>query len=191
MNSYLFKAYWKYWKKAKGRHGVHSPFVFSFIENILRKKTKTAPNFNLAIKQSNSLINKIVSHFQCKQILWLSNNLYDEQSYISISDVKEKKATVTSKQCNWESLHQFPIPDLVLINTKDPQEWQPIFEKMKTVIHPNTIVILVSIHQSEWHTKNWNQIAKQEYVKLSIDLFKIGLLLFRDEFLAKQHFVLK
>ena len=40
MNSYQFVEYLKYCKKAKGRHGTHSPFVYSFIEEGINKNRK-------------------------------------------------------------------------------------------------------------------------------------------------------
>jgi hypothetical protein len=191
MNKFSFNAYLRYRKKAKGRHDIHSPFVFSFVEEVLRKKQKKVLNFNLVIKQSNALINRIANHYNCQEILWLSNQHIEEQTFISIQSKNEEQATLISKQCNWENLSQFPKPDLVLLDINDPQEWQPAFEKLTPFFKKESIVILPSIHQSEWHEKNWEQIARKETVKLSLDLFRIGLLFFREEFLVKQHFVLK
>lgn len=39
MTFYSFCEYLKYRLKAKTRHGVHSPFVFQFIEKVLRDKS--------------------------------------------------------------------------------------------------------------------------------------------------------
>ena len=191
MNGYALKAYLKYRKQAKGRHDVHSPFVFDFVENVLRGKQKASSNFILGIKQSNFLINRIAQYFDCRQFLWLSNNHSEELSFIGLQQMENNKASVVSKQCSWDHLKTFPTIDLVLLDINDPQEWQPTFEKLFPFISPNTIVIIPSIHQSEWHTQNWEQIAQQPTVKLSFDLFRIGLLFFREEFLVKQHFVLK
>lgn len=189
--NYQLKAYLKYRRQAKGRHDIHSPFVFAFIENVLRKKQKKTSNFILAIKQSNALINRITQYFDCRQILWLSNHQNQEQTFISLKKNDAGQTIVISKQCSFENLSSFPTIDLVLLDIKDPQEWTFTFEKLIPFIHPNTIVIIPSIHQSEWHTKNWEPIEAKENVKLSLDLFKIGLLFFREEFLVKQHFVLK
>lgn len=39
MGLHSFIEYIKYRRRAKGRHGVHSPFVFEFIEKVLRDKS--------------------------------------------------------------------------------------------------------------------------------------------------------
>lgn len=56
----------------------------------------------------------------------------------------------------------------------------------------NDIVLLISdIHKSPVHTKAWNELVASKQVLLSIDLYTMGLLLSRNEFKEKQHFVLK
>ncbi len=39
MNFHSFKAFLKYRSKAKSRHGIHSPFVYAFIDNCLGVKS--------------------------------------------------------------------------------------------------------------------------------------------------------
>ena len=55
----------------------------------------------------------------------------------------------------------------------------------------NTIVVLRNIHQTKKQTKNWDSIINGSSVRLSIDLYDYGLLFFKDEFIEKQHFILK
>lgn len=42
MTLHAFTAYIKYRLKAKSRHGIHSPFVYAFIDNCLGKKSKNS-----------------------------------------------------------------------------------------------------------------------------------------------------
>ncbi|MBX2931356.1 MAG: class I SAM-dependent methyltransferase [Chitinophagaceae bacterium] len=54
-----------------------------------------------------------------------------------------------------------------------------------------SIVILDDIHWSKEMEQAWNDIKQHPSVTLSIDLFTIGILLFKDEFKAKQHFAIR
>lgn len=54
-----------------------------------------------------------------------------------------------------------------------------------------TVIILEGIHQSKKREDEWNQVLSKANVKLSMDVFDFGILLFKKDFLVKQHFVLK
>lgn len=58
-------------------------------------------------------------------------------------------------------------------------------------VNENTVVILENIHQTQNSLEAWNQLLAKPEVKLSLDVFDFGILLFKKDFLAKQHFVLK
>ena len=59
------------------------------------------------------------------------------------------------------------------------------------LLNRNGVVILSGIHKTAAHSKAWRNVSKHSEVRMSIDLFGIGLLLFREEFKERQHFVLK
>ena len=65
------------------------------------------------------------------------------------------------------------------------------FERLHPKLNSQSVVIIRSIHESKTQTIEWEKIHSQPEVRLSIDLFKIGLLFFRDDFKVKQHFILK
>ena len=52
------------------------------------------------------------------------------------------------------------------------------FQKIKPIIYEKSIVILDDIYWSEGMTKAWNEIKADPSVRLSIDLFSIGILFF-------------
>ena len=81
----------------------------------------------------------------------------------------------------------------------------PLIERLKTYFGANTVVqtsdlstltdnnilFIPFIHETPGATKNWNQLRADRRVLLSIDLFDLGLLIFRPEFKEKQHFILR
>ena len=64
------------------------------------------------------------------------------------------------------------------------------FELMLTKAHEDTVIIFDDIYWSEEMEKAWEKIYQDPRVSLSIDLFELGMIFFRQK-QPKQHFVLK
>jgi len=60
---------------------------------------------------------------------------------------------------------------------------------VKEKLHANSIVIIGDIHWSKGMEKAWEEIRLMEEVRLSLDFFECGVLLFTEN-LDPQHYVL-
>jgi predicted O-methyltransferase YrrM len=65
------------------------------------------------------------------------------------------------------------------------------FNLLLPVVHEYTVVVMDDIHWSSEMEIAWGECRNHPAVTLSIDLFFIGILFFRSEFLVKQHFVIR
>jgi predicted O-methyltransferase YrrM len=65
------------------------------------------------------------------------------------------------------------------------------FEQMKPLIHPDTILIFDDIHWSPEMEQAWETLKQDPLVRCSVDLFYIGILFFRAEFMHTQHFSIR
>ncbi|HLO83024.1 MAG TPA: class I SAM-dependent methyltransferase [Chitinophagaceae bacterium] len=65
------------------------------------------------------------------------------------------------------------------------------FETIFPKTHEGSCIIFDDIHWSAEMEEAWEKIRKDERVKLSIDLFFIGIVFFRTEFREKQHFSIR
>jgi predicted O-methyltransferase YrrM len=65
------------------------------------------------------------------------------------------------------------------------------FRQLLPVCHNDTILIFDDIHWSEEMEQAWEEIKKDGSVKLTIDLFFIGLVFFKKEFKVKQDFAIR
>lgn len=183
-----FRKYISYRRKAKARHGVHSPFVYALSDYLLKSNVHTP--LILATSHHKKLVNKLISYFGCNNILWLTNKDGESETFLSIKR-EENGVQLRTERFNYDQYKEYPAPDLYLFDLRAPGDWRLAWEKYKDKLSPNAILLIISIHHSQAHTEAWETISAATMVKMSIDLYRVGLLFFREEFKEKQHFVLR
>ena len=65
------------------------------------------------------------------------------------------------------------------------------FDLIKQRISKNGLIVFDDIHWSAEMERAWNKIKKDPSVRLSIDLFFLGIVFFREEFKVKQEFEIR
>ncbi len=135
MGLHSIQEFLKYRRQSKVRQGVHSPFLYSFIENVLRGKS------------SKSLTDRL-------------NDFFDEDNVLTLTE-------------------------------KYPAHWEEAYGVLLKDMHQRTVIIIPQIHKSVHHTQAWNRLRNRSEVRMSIDLYKHGLLLYRGDFVEKKHYTLK
>jgi predicted O-methyltransferase YrrM len=91
-----------------------------------------------------------------------------------------------------EALEKLPFPGLVFIDGNHRKE--PTLNYFNLLMHHvknDSILIFDDIHWSKEMELGWEEIKKDERVLATIDLFFIGIVLFRKEFREKQHFLVR
>jgi len=90
-----------------------------------------------------------------------------------------------------QALAEMPSPDLVFIDGNPKKEpTLAYFEQCLQHIHPGTVLIVDDIHLSRGMTEAWNTICAHPRVKVSIDIYCMGIVFFKEE-LSKEDFVLR
>ncbi len=168
MNGHAAIEYLKYTWRAKGRHGTHSPFVYGFVEQILQNSGAIERQYivvypELALRYEN-LLSRIAQHF----------------GYKAITDTAKNTQHLAAG-----------TTDMLLMSASAPERWAAMLDESLHLLGDKSIVVVSGIHKSEKHSSVWRALCKKEQVKMSLDLYGIGLLLFREEFKVKQHFILK
>ena len=162
-----FIEYLKYRWKAMGRHGTHSPFVYDLIEQVVLNKDVIDREYivscpKLALEYEN-LISRIAAHYKYLEI---------QRMPVEGDPVKQ-------------------YADMLLLGSAKPLQWVAMMNEYSYLLRNNSAVIAVDIHSSPEHSKGWQQLCADPMVRMSIDLYGIGVLFFKKEFKATQHFVLK
>lgn len=101
----------------------------------------------------------------------------------NITDINASVETVLSK-----TLAEFPRLDIVFIRNLNSARF---FDPLLPYIHSETILIIDGIHENKDAERFWNDVKAYDKVTLTIDLYRIGLVFFRKENIAKTDFVLK
>ena len=167
------RQYLKYRWIAKGRHGTHSPFVYAFVEDML-----------LHTYNEDMLMKNILLYLSFKNIseYTFAPPAQPTVVFTKVHDTGNKGALQKTSGLSFKRLY---------ILNADPAPGSSQLEQYVAGMQPNDVLLIKPLHKTEAHTLQWNELKDDPRVKLSIDLFSMGLLFFRDEFKEKQYFVLK
>lgn len=172
---------------------------------------------SLKPKKYAQLLFRLVQYFQPKEVLELGTSLGITTSYLASAqpsaDVKtlEGSPVIASiAQQTWDALQIKNIKpvvghfdeilssvtdkryDFIFIDGNHRQEPTiRYFNQLLGSVHNDSVLVFDDIHWSEEMEEAWEQIKAHPSVKLSIDLFFIGLVFFRKQQLEKEHFTIR
>ena len=178
MNIHAFSEFLWYQWHSKTRHGVHSPFVYDFIERILQNKGAT-----LTEGESLSITGYTGAEPDLADLLPLRYRILVSRiaSYYGMHQL-----LVTNTEDDRE-----PLPGNFLLIAAAPKIWIRLFNRHLPQMGGASCIIIPDIHKTKRHSGKWRRICSHPKVKMSIDLFGLGVIFFREEFKEKQHFVLR
>lgn len=162
---YRLKAHINHLLTATNQHGVHSPFVYSYVTQCLYTK----PGFGGA--KTVAVLLKTIAFFKIQTIEITPGNV-DIEKRIR----KEFNLNVGLKKCY----------DLIYIDGPSSMELSDYEHR----VHNDSMLLINNIHATKDATESWNSLKQNAKVTVSIDLFHCGLLFFRKE-QAKEHFKIR
>jgi len=170
-------------------------------------------------KKWAQLLFRIVQHYQPRTILELGTSLGISTAYMSMANPKARIITAEGSetiayraQQHFQSLHctnieqvtgnfddTLPgilqsVPQLDLAFIDGNHRLEPTvqyFHQLLPVLHNHSVLIFDDIHWSADMEEAWEAIKENSAVRLSVDLFFIGLVFFSDQFKVKQHFTIR
>lgn len=237
---------------------MHSPFVFNFIQQVLRKKVEH-PSISIIEKKRKeyliskecisvedlgagsrtinhakrsvrdiaksslkptkyaSLLYKLVQYYQPSSVIELGTSLGITTAYLSlpgkkvysiegsnaIASIAEKTFHELSIQnielikgnfdtCLPALLQQVQKVDMVYVDGNHRKEpTLRYFQMLLEGVHDESIFIFDDIHWSSEMELAWQEIQQHPAVTSTIDLFFIGIVFFRKDFLVKQHHTIR
>ncbi len=213
-----YVTYWLTAANSKG-HGIHSPFVFQFVTDILNddrffyafETIEQANKQQQRFKKYNRLLFKIVDYYQPKTVLYIDESITNTLFYLAQAnsntpvfsfvnnnsqqkkDVQINPAIAINNVFFYEDISAIPTNEyqLVFINTCNEGDLQNYFQLVLPKLTAQSIVIINNIHAGEQLESVWHHLQQHNSVTLSIDLFQLGLIFFRPENKIPQHFTIK
>jgi hypothetical protein len=195
--------HWLTASNSKG-HGMHSPFVYDFIVNVLNDdrmfyafnevenkrngliKANVALDEQLLIPPKNGqLLFKIINYYQFQNIVSIGDNRSIASLYIAAANHNLNIVQVAAGK-GFEEIHQLATIDFIFINSFiiEPNYLNQLFE----FANNNSFIIINNIYTDKNAATLWNDAQKHALTKSTIDLFSIGIVLFNNNFKVKQHF---
>ena len=170
-------------------YGVHSPFAFNLItqviyekmpyynyealrQEVLTKLPHHAKGWNDSSIKINRLLFRLVNRFQPSTIV----DLGPESSSALYMKSANKKATLYSID---RPVSDLPQVDFLYIHMRNnPQFLCDDFDSLVRKMSPNGICVVKGIHNSKAMNLCWQSFVKNEYVGITFDLYDVGLLFF-------------
>lgn len=184
-----------------------------------QRKVSDIARASLKSAKFAGLLYRIAKYFQCKTIVELGTSLGTTTAYLSSAAPEGKVITVEGADSIASIAQEFfqsnGFTNIQLLKGNFDEVIPEIFEEIKKVdllfIDGNhredatveyfelflpkageeSIFILDDIHWSRGMENAWERVKNHPSVTLSIDLFFIGLVFFRKEFLEKRDFVIR
>lgn len=174
-----------YWLKAQGRHGTHSPFVYAFVEQVLRSNGKIMnrsflKGFNTLKAKEWQLLLKTILYLNPNQIC-CSKNIAPELQ-ILLGKLSMDKVNIATEPTN--------------INYAEPMLWivtsaNVSVEKVVSIWQKHVIDIIVLSPNKMSNNSFWQQLCNSKICKLQLNFWHWGFLSNHPKFKAVQHFWLK
>ncbi len=170
-------------------------------------------------KKLGQLLFRMVKHYAPAHILELGTSLGITSSYLALANPSATmvtmegapaiaaKAAANFSQLNLGNIKlitgnfdntlqhavaEMPAIDFAFIDGNHRQEpTERYFATMLPKMHNDTILVFDDIHWSSEMEKAWHTIQQHPFTRCTIDLFFIGIVVFRQEFHEPQHFTIR
>lgn len=215
---YLFDTLSELREKLQNDHTKINYLNLGAPSNQLKKQVKRKDIVNVAVspEKYSELYFRICLFFKAKKVLELGtsiglNTLYlahSSKSVISIEGQQElcQYAQNLLKQNNIQNTHiicsEFDKVlqqivsenqlDIVIIDGNHTYEaTMRYFNTLKPSLSKYSAIIIDDIYWSKEMTKAWKGIIHQNEIKVSIDLYRCGIIIFNPDFVQSQHLILR
>ena len=198
---------------------IEAPDVKSPAGNIMKLGIHDIARSSGSSRKTGQLLFRIVNYYSPDSILVLGNSLGIDTAYLAAANTSLQLTTIQQdKTIAAMAMKHFQMLELnninmlvgdydqalarvIKINPKiglvyihvntDYASTMKYFNQLLSYIQPDSILIFHNIHSSQDMEKAWEEIKINQIVTLTLDLFYMGIVLFRNENKVKQDFSIR
>ena len=182
----------KYTWKAKGRHGIHSPFVYDLLDNCFKIPVSKEKIIGISTKiklHENTLrcLMQLSKHLKF-------NTLLTETRLQTDIEVLAKELNIPSDIQNlsfFDQLEKEQHASIILLTTDKRNDG--ILKKVNEflpLIDENSLILIDGIRANDLTFSEWKQLKEKTEFHFSADVFHFGILAKRS-FQEKEQFILR
>jgi hypothetical protein len=183
---------------AKNRHGLHSPFVYSLLDQVIydfkpykvyteliisHQKLRATGNKSNHPAKADELLYRLINHFKPQTVAEV-NSLFNPlcitaavpKAHIQYLNPGDLPATATPVDC-------------VLMSTLTGDTAQYL-DALVPGLHNQSVIIINDIYNNRHAMQQWKQVRRRTDINVTIDLYFFGLAFIRSG-QRKEHFKLK
>ena len=196
---------WNWCRRFRHRcgYGVHSPSDFFLITSVMYEKlpyyayerlkavasSKKMPHYR---EKVNRLLFRLVNYYRPMTLVEVGKGNGDAFRYMQ--EARKSMDAVSLDGSDWGEMHRQLEKELKRMKRVDflhiafTPYYKEIFEMVFPYLHGQSSVVIGDIYASKVRKEWWKQLTMDERVRLTFDLYDIGLLLL-DTKRYKQNFI--
>lgn len=207
--AFLFMAfvrrYWNWCRRFRHRcgYGVHSPSDFFLITSVIYEQlpyyayhTLEKKHFSNFLphyrKKINRLLFRLVNYLHPQSLIEVGVGNGASMSYMRAARSAMKSCTIKGKDLD-KTLMKLEediqsLGGIDMLHIGHTPYYREVFEKALLSVSERSCIIVGNIYQSKEKKEWWKQLKEDERVRLTFDLYDIGLVFF-DKKRIKQNYI--
>ena len=194
----LARRIWNWCRRFRYRcgYGVHSPSDFFLITSVIyeglpyyaydRLKAssglKSLPHYR---EKVNRLLFRLVNYFRPVSLIEVGEGNGDSFRYMREARLSMKAVSLKGED-QAETLRQLKVElkkvkKLDFLHIGPTAYYKDIFEMAYPYLHPQSCVVIGNIYMIKERKEWWGRLLTDERVRISFDLYDIGLVLFEEK----------
>ncbi len=201
----VFRRYWNWCRRFRYRcgYGVHSPSDFFLITSVIYEKlpyyayhTLDKKHFSAFLphyrKKVNRLLFRLVNHLNPQSLIEVGVGNGASISYMRAARPSIQSFTIKGKDVvkTLDKLEEDirSLGEVGLLHIGHTPYYKEVFEQVLPYVNSRSCIIVGNLYQSKEKKDWWNQVKEDERVRLTFDLYDVGLVFF-DKKRVKQNYI--